>query len=191
MIKILNKKIIIYNTLQELLDIFRIPRVTNYLLTKFFKLFIANVNFKYIGRFSKINLNYRSILGNNITLGDYSTITNSKDGILEILDDIKIAKNVLISSDFGGKIFIGKGTIIGPNTVIRSANHKLSKKNYESNIYDSKDIIIGNGCWIGANSVILGGTVLGDNCVVGALSVTNKNYGNASLICGSIATAKR
>ena len=43
-------------------------------------------------------------------------------------------------------------------------------------------IIIGQNCWIGANTVILKGTVLGDNCVVGAGSVISGKYPNNSVI---------
>ncbi len=189
--KISNKKIIIFNLVQQLLDIYRIPRISNYLLTKFFKFFIKNVKFKYIGRFSKININAESIIGNNITLGEYSIITNSKGGELEIHDDVKISQNVLISSDFGGKIFIGEGTLIAPNTVIRSSNHLINDDDYSSNEYISKDIYIGSNCWIGANCVILAGTKLPNKCVVGALSVTNKEYKEANLVCGSIANKKK
>jgi len=189
--KVLIKRITIFNLFQEVLDIFRIPIISNYFLSKFFRFFIKNVKFKYIGRFSKININNSSVIGDNIILGEYSIITSAKGGELEIQDNIKIAKNVMISADFGGRIFIGNGTIIGPNTVIRSANHLNTAGHYDSNEYISKDIYIGSNCWIAANCVILGGTKLPDKCVVGALSVTNKEYKDASLVCGTIATKKR
>ena len=37
--------------------------------------------------------------------------------------------------------------------------------------YKSSPIKIGNNVWIGANSIILRGTVIGDNAVIGAGSI--------------------
>lgn len=72
-----------------------------------------------------------------------------------------------------GKISIGKGTWIAGNVGIITANHTV--KNLE--LHDSpKPIIIGKKCWIGMNSVILPGVVLGDNTIVGAGSIVTKSF---------------
>lgn len=72
-----------------------------------------------------------------------------------------------------GKIIIGKGTRISLNCGFITANH--NKKNLE--IHDKgKDIKIGKNCWIGMNSVILPGVVLGDNTIVGAGSIVTKSF---------------
>ena len=49
-------------------------------------------------------------------------------------------------------------------------------------IYNTGKLKIGKNCWIGANTVILRGTVLGDNCVVGAGSVLKGHYESGSII---------
>lgn len=49
-------------------------------------------------------------------------------------------------------------------------------KNVEHDIAKVKDIHVGRNCFIGARSFILPGTVLGDNCIVGAGSVVRGNY---------------
>jgi len=48
----------------------------------------------------------------------------------------------------------------------------------------SLPIRIGNDCWIGINSVILPGVVLGDGCVVGANSVVTKSFPEFSIVGG-------
>ena len=181
----------LFNFIKSILDIIYLPKITNSIELAIYKFLLKKDNFKYIGKYSKINLNQNKLLGSNITLGEFSLISSSKGAEIEIGNNVKLARNVLISSDFGGEIFIGKDTIIGPNTVIRSANHLLREGDYSSDKYVAKDIYIGSSCWIGANCVILAGTKLPDKCVVGALSVTNKEYKNASLICCSIATVKK
>lgn len=75
--------------------------------------------------------------------------------------------------NFKAKIVIGKGSYIAPNVGIITANHDI----YNLDKHDSgKDVIIGNNCWIGMNSVILPGVVLGDRTIVGAGSVVTKSF---------------
>ena len=180
-----------YSFIKQFLDLVRIPKVSNFVLCVLYRLLFANGTLKYNGKNTSILIRNNSKMGNNLTIGDYSIITALGGGSIKIEDNVVLARNVLISSDFGGHIYIGKGTIIGPNTVFRTANHLSNIDGYSSDEYLSKDIFIGNNCWIGSNCVILPGTSIPDDCVVGALSVLNKSYDNARLIANSIAEIKR
>lgn len=73
------------------------------------------------------------------------------------------------------KITIGRGTFIGDNVGLITANHDLD--NLEQST-EGKEITIGEKCWIGMNSVILPGVVLGPNIVVGAGSIVTKSFPN-------------
>lgn len=42
--------------------------------------------------------------------------------------------------------------------------------------FQTSPIVIGNNVWIGANTLILRGTTIGDNCVVAGGSVIRGNY---------------
>jgi acetyltransferase-like isoleucine patch superfamily enzyme len=88
-----------------------------------------------------------------------------------------------------GKIIIGKGTWIGPNVGLITANHDLY---YLSKNQAAKPISIGRNCWIGMNSVVLPGVTLGDHTIVGAGSVVTKSFldGN-QLIAGNPAKVIR
>lgn len=72
-----------------------------------------------------------------------------------------------------GKIIIGKGTWIAPNVGLITSNHSKENLNYHD---APKDIILGENCWIGMNSMILPGVVLGANTIVGAGSVVTKSF---------------
>lgn len=72
-----------------------------------------------------------------------------------------------------GNIYIGHGTWIAPNVGIITQNHDIENLNEHT---PSKDVIIGKKCWIGMNSVILPGVILGDSTIVGAGSIVTKSF---------------
>jgi acetyltransferase-like isoleucine patch superfamily enzyme len=72
-----------------------------------------------------------------------------------------------------GKIYIGDHTQIACNVGIITANHSL----YDTRIHsEPEEVSIGSYCWIGMNSVILPGVILGDFTVVGAGSIVTKSF---------------
>lgn len=72
-----------------------------------------------------------------------------------------------------GTISIGRGTYIAPNVGIITSNH--DPDNLDRHL-EAKPVSIGKACWIGINSVILPGVVLGDHTIVGAGSVVTKSF---------------
>ena len=73
----------------------------------------------------------------------------------------------------GAKIVVGKDSYIACNVGIVTANHDLNDLTRHS---DGKDVVIGERSWIGLNSVILPGVVLGPHTIVGAGSVVTKSF---------------
>jgi acetyltransferase-like isoleucine patch superfamily enzyme len=71
------------------------------------------------------------------------------------------------------KIVIGKGSWIAPNVGLITTNHDINNPDMH---VESKNIILGEKCWIGMNSVILPGVTLGPNTTVGAGSVVTKSF---------------
>lgn len=71
------------------------------------------------------------------------------------------------------KITIGKGTYIGPNVGIITMNHDVSSPTVYQ---EAKEVSLGANCWIGMNSVILPGVILGDHTVVGAGAIVTKSF---------------
>lgn len=90
-------------------------------------------------------------------------------GLLEIGDNTWIGHEVLIVGG-NSKVSIGNNCDIAPRVLIATGSHKLNKIT-DSKIAGkgySKDIIIGNGCWICAGANILGGTTIGEKSIVAA-----------------------
>lgn len=81
------------------------------------------------------------------------------------------------------KITIGKDTLLSPYVLVYDHDHDFKSKGYVlKRKYNTAPIVIGNNVWIGANTIILKGTVIGDNCVVGAGAVLSGTYPKGSII---------
>ncbi len=118
---------------------------------------------------------------------------------------IVIGDNVGIS---GATIYARKGIYIGDNTCIggnckildndfhpleAEIRNKLLRdpKGGDSDLVPAKEIHIGRDCFIGCNTLILKGTVLGDGCVVGAGAVVAGRFEAGSVIAGNPARVIR
>lgn len=89
--------------------------------------------------------------------------------------------------DARGGLSIGNNVILAPRVAIFTYNHDFRNRMwtpYSPGILEKK-VTIGEGVWIGFSSILLPGTTIGDNCVIGAGSVLSGNYPNNSLIGGN------
>jgi len=141
-----------------------------------------------------------SFLSNLVGLYSRSIIVTRAPGA-----EIVIGNNVGIS---GATIYARKGIYIGDNTCIggnckildndfhpleAEVRNKLlaDPKGGDSDIVPAKEISIGKDCFIGCNTLILKGTVLGDRCVVGAGAVVAGKFEAGSVIAGNPARVIR
>jgi acetyltransferase-like isoleucine patch superfamily enzyme len=73
----------------------------------------------------------------------------------------------------GGRITIGSGTLIAPNVGIITTNHDVRDAQHHD---APRDVVIGPGCWLGMNSMILPGVVLGERTVVAAGAIVTRSF---------------
>lgn len=125
-------------------------------------------------------------LSNMIGLCQRTIIVARYGGRISIGAGCGISGSTIYSMD---SIQIGNDVIIGGNCkIIDNDFHPLqaSKRNPQKpEDIKKKPINIGDGCFIGANSIILKGTTLGRNCVVGAGSVVSGNFPDNVIIAGN------
>lgn len=72
-------------------------------------------------------------------------------------------------------IFVGDGTMFGPNVTVATAGHPIDPELRAQGYQYNADVHIGKNVWIGAGAVILPGVSVGDNSVIGGGSVVTKD----------------
>lgn len=111
-------------------------------------------------------------------------------GKIKIGKNSYIGKHSILESGEDCNIIIGKNCAIGPYvkmyTYGRLTDQDLDKNPFGSQIKHSKgNIIIGDGCWIGANVGIKGGVTIGKNSILGMNSVVTKDIPPHCVAVGS------
>lgn len=85
----------------------------------------------------------------------------------------------------GAKVKFGDNVFIAPHCGFYTAGHPLDVFQRNSGLEYARPITVGNNVWIGANVSVLPGVAIGDNCVIGAGSVVNRDIPSGSLAVGN------
>jgi maltose O-acetyltransferase len=111
---------------------------------------------------------------------------------LMIGDDTWVGPDSTFYTNQDGQVSIGRNCDIGPGVALVTGSHEMGDELRRAGTGYCRDISIGDGSWIGARAVILGGVVIGLGSVVGAGAlVLPGNYAANSLLIGVPAKVKK
>jgi acetyltransferase-like isoleucine patch superfamily enzyme len=126
-------------------------------------------------------------------LGDF--IANSvykKHHIYGDASRVNISKTANVNNALfnvaSGDIVVEDYAFCGHNVVLITGTHDYNKKGNDRQTtipLTGRDIIIKSGVWIGSNSVILGPCMIGENAVIAAHSLVNKDVPPNTIVGGS------
>lgn len=99
---------------------------------------------------------------------------------------ILIGERVFINTDciIRPNVSIGDNVSVGQRVSLITDTHALGESEKRAGEGEFGRIKVGNGCWIGACSTVLGGVTIGDGTVIGAGSVVIRDCLPDSLYCG-------
>ena len=162
----------------------------------------SGCKFKSVGRFCKIRGKGMSVAP-GVTIGDFCWIESvdhyNSGNYIQKFDPIivlgeSVALSCLVHISAVQNIHICTGTLIGSKVYIGDHSHgsyvheKWASMAQISPRFRPLDdiaaIYIGENCWIGDGAVILAGTKIGNNCVIGANSVVKGVFGDNCIIAG-------
>lgn len=84
----------------------------------------------------------------------------------------------------GALVIFGDDVMLGPGVLISTATHPLDPIKRQKGIESARPITIGNNVWIGMGAKILDGVTVGDNAVIAAGAVVNKNVQANTVVAG-------
>lgn len=120
-------------------------------------------------------------IGKNVRICSSAMIIGT--GELEIGNNTWVGHRAFISAS--SSIKIGSNVDIAPNVFIGNGTHEITPdRDRIADIEISKDISIGDGCWLCANTTIIAGVYLEEKCIVAAGAVVTKSFKGMSVIGG-------
>ncbi len=130
-------------------------------------------------------------IGAGCTLGHLHVYTWS-NGAVRLGDFVSVSGLVRLMVHEPAGITIGRDCLISGGTDITVSDmHPIFDLETDERINPAASVHLGEHCWIGQNSLILKGAQIGDGCVIGAHSVVTGSIANNCLAVGSPAKVVR
>ena len=131
--------------------------------------------------------NCRIVIGKNNQYYQ-SRIIMGTNNVLQIGDNTTIEEaRILQKNSFNNKIIIGSDCQISYEIIIRSTDgHTIYDKNTREVKNYARDVVIGDHVWIGARAMILKGSHIPSNSMVGACSLVNKEFTEENTVIAGV-----
>lgn len=129
--------------------------------------------------------NNKLYIEENCTIENTNIILDNENSEIKIGRDTSIVKLLLVSLE-PYKITIGENCMISYDVEIRNTDsHMIYSTLNKERINYGKEVVIGNNVWIGTRTMILKGVKIGDNSIIAAGSIVNKDI-NSNVIAAGV-----
>jgi maltose O-acetyltransferase len=81
-------------------------------------------------------------------------------------------------------VTFGDNVLLGPGVNIATVSHPLNAERRQQGLEVAKPVTLGNNVWVGMGAQILLGVSIGDNAVIAAGAVVNKDVAAGVLVAG-------
>lgn len=135
--------------------------------------------------YSHVREKRKMTIGANPTFAPNVSINNGER--ITLGDRVHVGERVCLwAGNSTGRITLGDDVLIGPATMVTASDYGLVEGTPPAlQPKNERDIVIEEGVWIGANSVVVAGVRIGAGAVVGAGSVVTRDL-PANMICGGV-----
>ena len=139
----------------------------------FIRFILLNIRMHALNFLKKYEI-FKYSIANNCSVDLNSNLTGS-------LSRLKVGEGTVINGNANfrfkhGEIEIGRNCLIANNVSIVCHSYIIDGvKQISPNEMYFKNVTIGNYVWIGGGVVVLPGVVIGDNAIIGALSLVTKD----------------
>ncbi len=136
-----------------------------------------------IDRFTEVTIDRGAncVIGNRFNMRQNAILRVRKGATIKFGNNVSLGNNCIVACH--DRIEIGDNVQLSPGVLLYDHDHDFrAPGGINEGKFVSSPISIGNNVWIGANTIILRGTTIGDNCVIGAGSVIKGYYQNGSIV---------
>jgi galactoside O-acetyltransferase len=124
-------------------------------------------------------------IGDDFSAMGYLYLFANNGGEIIIGNNCGLNTNIQLGAA-DGRIQIGDDVMIGPNVVIRAANHGMDRRTPMSRQPSrGAAIVIEDDVWIGSNAVITAGVTVAHGTIVGAGAVVTRSTEAYSIVAGT------
>jgi len=131
----------------------------------------------------------------NVAVGDNVSVCGRGwiygRGRFSIGSNTWLSPGVIVHTNQDADICIGERCDVGPGVEFIPGGHEIGLLHRRAGKGIARLITVGNGCWIGAKCIILGGVTIGEGSVVAAGAVVTDDVEPNTFVAGVPAEFKR
>lgn len=131
---------------------------------------------------------YRLIFGKSLVLKSLPSVRRGFNVVIEPPGEVSIGKGCFFNNDCSivcrDRVTIGDNCLFAEGVKIYDHDHRFRNpdKLIKDQGYKAQPVVIGSNCWLANNVIVLKGTTIGSNTVIGAGCVVHGDIPENSIV---------